>query len=139
MTKKQSTKALFTKPTTMRMRVLIALGAIIAIFALAMTVHYIDNRTKVAAPSRDDKVGITIYGELVCLPKKGDGPHTMECVSGLKDDEGNHFSLVETSSSAVPDTGNRVKVDGVFVPVDKSKTQYDIEGSIRYASIKVVE
>lgn len=62
---------------------------------------------------------ITIQGRMVCLPHKNtDGPQTLECAFGLKDDEGRYFALSDTDS-AYKNIGNvpmnvRVEVEGVF-------------------------
>lgn len=40
---------------------------------------------------------ITINGEITCLPKKGNGPHTMECAIGLLAENGDYYSLINLS------------------------------------------
>lgn len=129
------------KQISVTTKVLIILGVIVAILALAFGVRYLDQNYDKTTPPLKDKMGMTIYGELVCLPHKGDGPHTMECAAGLKDDEDNHFALIDIRPQNVPETGAKVKIDGVFVPInpDDESQKYDIVGSIRYARVQEIK
>lgn len=135
--KKNTTK----KHISVTTKILVIIGVIVAIFALAFGVHYLDRNYDKTTPPLKDKMGMTIYGELVCLPHKGDGPHTMECATGLKDDEGNHFALIDIRPQGMPETGKKVRLDGVFVPInpDDENQKYDIVGSIRYARVKEIK
>lgn len=135
--KKKTTKKEISTAT----KVLIIVGVMVAILALAFGVRYLDENYDKTTPPLQDKMGLTIHGELVCLPHKGDGPHTMECSMGLKDDEGNHFALIDIRPRNMPETGTKVRLDGVFVPVnpDDESQKYDIVGSIRYARMKEIK
>lgn len=76
---------------------------------------------------------VRIKGEIVCLPKKGDGPYTMECAFGLKALDGSYYALSDSDSnyaniSDLP-TGEVAVITGMFEPVQKD-TSYDIVGTI---------
>lgn len=121
-------------------KILIVIGALLAILALAFGVHYFD-RQFMAEPPLGDKMGVSVEGEIACLPHKGEGPHTLECAYGLKDNEDNYFALIDPRPRHMPAVGTKVRIDGVLVPIDKDKESqpYDIEASIRYAKIRKVE
>lgn len=128
------------EPLSITMKVLIVIGAIVAILALAFGVRYLDAHFNAKSP-QGDKMGVSVEGEIACLPHKGDGPHTLECAYGFKDDEGNYFALIDARPRHMPETGTKVKIDGVLVPIDKNDESqpYDIEASIRYAKIREIE
>lgn len=140
MAKKQKKADKTKQPLSATVRILIIVGALIAILALAFGVHYVDSRVNVDPPVKD-KMGVSLTGEIVCLPHKGDGPHTLECAYGVRDDDDNHYLLIDIRPRHMPETGTRVQIDGVLVPIDeKDDSQpYDIEASIRYARIKELE
>ncbi len=84
---------------------------------------------------------VTLTGETTCLPKKGDGPHTMECAIGLKADDGKHYAMDLSAISTIEgfwDTGKHITIEGTLVPVVMLSTDhwqtYDIEGVIRVRS-----
>lgn len=129
-----------TQPMPVFAKVLIIIAALLAILALAFGVHYVDSRLNIPAPGGSDKMAVSLEGEMVCLPHKGDGPHTLECAFGVRDDEGNYFGLIDTRPQQTPETDVRVKVDGVLVPVEENDEQpYDIKAYIRHARIKTIE
>jgi len=77
----------------------------------------------------------TLSGEIVCLPHRGDGPHTLECAMGLKTDVGEHYALDLTAMSQEHpplDTGKRFTANGLITPVEMLSNdhwqRYDIEG-----------
>lgn len=129
-----------TQPMPVFAKVLIIIAALLAILALAFGVHYVDSRLNIPAPGGNDKMAVSLEGEMVCLPHKGDGPHTLECAFGVRDDEGNYFGLIDTRPQQTPEADVRVKVDGVLVPVEENDEQpYDIKAYIRHARIKTIE
>jgi hypothetical protein len=81
---------------------------------------------------------VDLVGEIVCLPKRGDGPFTMECAFGLRDAEGEHLALKGVPESALRqgllETGRRVRVTGRLVRPDPDTT-YDIVGTIEVDEI----
>ena len=85
---------------------------------------------------------VTLIGVMDCLPHKGDGPHTLECTSGLRVN-GDHFGL---DLSGLPNrgigrfnAGSKVEVSGKFTPVDEMGEDriqvYDIEGVIEVENL----
>jgi hypothetical protein len=67
---------------------------------------------------------MTIRGDYSCLPKKDtSGPVTLECALGVKTDDGLYYAIdmsqldPGTTASGVQ-TGDRVEVSGLFVPID---------------------
>lgn len=87
-------------------------------------------------------VEVTVKGEIACLPKKGKGPHTMECAIGLLADDGNYYSLINLSE-VDPDYkfsvgGLNVVVQGTLNPDNKTGpdgNSYNIVGSINVKNI----
>lgn len=84
---------------------------------------------------------ITISGDIVCLPKKGDGPQTMECAYGLHDSDGRNFGL-KNLFRFDPDNhftvGERIEVTGEFSPeavYGPGNSQYDVVGMIDLTSV----
>lgn len=77
----------------------------------------------------------TLSGEVVCLPHKGDGPHTMECAYGLRTDSGEHYAIDLTAMSQEQrplETGERISANGLITPVEMLSSDhwqtYDIVG-----------
>lgn len=85
---------------------------------------------------------VTIKGEVICLPHKNtDGPQTMECAMGIKDEKGGNYALSDTDPnykniSALP-TGKTVEVTGIVKPAGDSK--YQTKGTIEITKTKIVE
>lgn len=86
----------------------------------------------------DSPQRVTFEGQYVCLPHKGDGPHTLECAFGMKTDDGNHYALDigpsrENQYPNLP-TGSRIKVTGMLTLIERLSTdfwqRYDIKGII---------
>jgi hypothetical protein len=79
-------------------------------------------------------------GKVVCLPKKGDGPHTLECAIGLQADDGKYYMIKESDQSQVPGristypTDSRVTVTGTLT--SPSDGQYDVAGAITITAIR---
>lgn len=83
---------------------------------------------------------VTFKGEIVCLPKKGDGPHTMECAYGLKADNGSHYALKNLFNEPGPwefDVTDRIEVTGML-RVPEANTSYDIVGTIEVESKRAI-
>jgi hypothetical protein len=84
---------------------------------------------------------INLEGVTTCLPHKDTtGPQTLECAFGLQTDSGANYALdlsafSPDSMSAISTTNNRIRVSGIFVPVEVLSSmewhKYDIEGIIR--------
>jgi hypothetical protein len=81
---------------------------------------------------------ISVTGVWECLPHKGDGPHTMECAFGIKEEGTNkHYAVSTELMSTYPvdyATGARVRVEGVMVQKNQLNSNawntYDIVGII---------
>lgn len=87
---------------------------------------------------------IEVIGETTCLPKKGPGPHTMECAIGIHaDDTGLYYALnlmvLQTQAGFGLDTGEHIRVEGTLIdPATLDTDQwdsYDIAGVIVVASL----
>jgi hypothetical protein len=88
------------------------------------------------APAPEGPEQVSITGTIVCLPKKGPGPHTMECAYGLRADTGAHYGLRNLFTGPWPwplDTGDRARITGVVVPPEPN-TSYDIVGVIEVSN-----
>lgn len=71
---------------------------------------------------------IKIQGNIVCLPHKDtNGPQTLECAFGLKDDSGRYFALRDSDPGYKNITGAgteaRVEIEGEFTPQVDTKYQ----------------
>lgn len=63
------------------------------------------------------EVSVTFEGTVVCLPHKNmDGPHTLECATGLKADDGKYYGLAssDTTLSEVAGSEKRVRITGTL-------------------------
>ena len=72
-------------------------------------------------------------GVIVCLPHKNtDGPHTLECATGLKTDDGTYYSLAtkegDTSLATAAGSEKRVRMHGAFK--ESSDTKYQSKSTI---------
>lgn len=89
----------------------------------------------------------SVVGFWECLPKKGPGPHTMECAFGIALDQSDGHMAVNTQlmSQAPVDypVGTKVRIDGVVTSADQLSAvqwqSYDIDGIISATSIQIVE
>ena len=86
----------------------------------------------------------TVTGTTGCLPKKGPGPHTMECAIGIQEDgTGDWYALnlmvLQTEAGMGLDTGEHIRVEGQLIdPVTLDTDQwdsYDIVGVIIVAAL----
>jgi hypothetical protein len=70
---------------------------------------------------------ITITGEFLCLPHKNtEGPQTLECAFGIKDDEGNYYALSDSDPEYKNLSGpinKKIKVTGMLKLEDSNKYQ----------------
>ena len=83
---------------------------------------------------------VKMTGTIVCLPHKGDGPHTMECAYGLRTEDGKHYSLMHLWDKA-PDlniTQVTAEIVGVLTPPGADE-KYDIVGVIEVSSGKEIK
>lgn len=84
---------------------------------------------------------VEIKGLIACLPKKGEGPFTLECAFGLKVDSA-YYGLKNiprrSIKNSVVRTGNIVKIYGTVIEA-KADTLYDIAASIDINKIELVK
>lgn len=116
----------------MKRSTIIAIAVVLAVIILAV------NATRLRAPTQDipETGSITVTGTLACLPKKGDGPQTVECAYGLRAIGDIYYGLSMTSGDLFDyQTGQSLQVKGLFTPPE-SNTSYDIIGTIEVSSIE---
>lgn len=77
----------------------------------------------------------SLSGEYVCLPKVGDGPHTLECTFGMKADTGEFYAVdfnLMSQEHRPLEVGERFSANGTVTPLERLSSshwqQYDIEG-----------
>lgn len=87
------------------------------------------------APSEPLKPG-EYGGKIVCLPKKGDGPHTLECAMGLQADDGKFYALKNAQLGSIS-TDAKVAVKGKLAAPSPTST-YDIAGEIAVEEIREI-
>lgn len=89
----------------------------------------------------------TVVGYWECLPKKGPGPHTMECAFGIAPQASDGHLAVDTQLMAMAPieyaVGTKVRIEGVVTPATALSSShwqsYDIDGIISATSIEIVE
>lgn len=89
---------------------------------------------------------VTMTGEIACLPKKGPGPHTMECAIGLKGADGRYYALKNLfehdPEHKLSGGGARVEVSGSILGPEEMEgpaaSMYDIAGVIVITAIRVL-
>lgn len=69
---------------------------------------------------------ITVQGEIVCLPHKGDGPSTQECAIGMRDTNGYFYAL---KNAQIFEIGTSVEIEGNLSDSSRGE-KYDISGTI---------
>jgi hypothetical protein len=124
------------------MRVFAIFAAVAVLAAVLAAAAIRNNSGENAAPYTEGET-VTVEGEYQCLPKKGDGPQTLECAFGLRVDDDTHYALDMTDLHNRPDNdfnanytiGDRLRVTGVFEE-PKPDTTYDIRGTIYVESIE---
>lgn len=92
-------------------------------------------------------VAAALTGEYLCLPHKNtSGPQTLECVLGLKTNEGNYYALdfgdLLQSGAIDFGTGTMILVSGMLVPIEQissdSWQKYTIEAIMKVEKIEKV-
>ncbi len=71
---------------------------------------------------------VTLEGTYTCLPRKDtEGPQTLECALGIKDDDGSFYALdTVLLQSMIPplQTGDRIRAQGILTPIERLSTDY---------------
>lgn len=109
--------------------------------SLAEIIAEIEKGTPAAQPQNEPAGNeISVAGTIVCLPKKGPGPHTMECAYGLRADGGQHYGLHNLFTGAWPwplDVSDRARIEGTL-EAPPAGTSYDIAGTIDVSSFEKI-
>ena len=108
---------------------------IAVILLTAIVIVALQSKSSVKAPGEGE---IIVSGEAVCLPHKNtDGPQTLECAFGLKDDEGQYYGLSDSDPNyknvAAMPTGKKVIVSGTFEK--GTSDNYPIIGTIHVTKV----
>ena len=88
------------------------------IVALLLVVGIVARMSHPASKNKSTSA-ITIKGRMACLPHKDmDGPHTLECASGLKAEDGTYYGLKEKDTSKPQimyvNQNKNVTIEGTF-------------------------
>lgn len=126
----------------MRYKTLLSLALTVIILIAIFLLLFSNRSTNITeSPER-----IEVEGETVCLPHRDtSGPVTLECALGLQ--VGDKYYSIDTmlmasmeASELVKDTGNRVKVSGVYTPIEELSSnhwqKYNVEGIISVTSVE---
>ena len=113
----------------------VIIASILAVCLIGITLLVVAAPWKSDDKSSDGAQSFT--GKIVCLPKSGDGPQTMECAFGLQTDDSTYYKLAN-SPSPITDVNTKVKVKGTVTPPADDEI-YDIDGIIQVQSLDVVE
>ena len=139
---------MLSNPTRDARRPLVILAVLVLLVGLGLIFYRPTKPTVVPpqAPTPNQQIipptgAISLRGVIVCLPHKDmEGPHTLECAFGLRDESGRFFGLRDTDptykniSSAPMNTP--VYVTGTFTPKDDMK--YQSIGNIEVTEIRQV-
>ena len=108
---------------------LLVIFTILALWALV-------NLVMLAPTDSQTSSFVTITGTPTCLPHKDTTkPVTLECVLGLKGDDGRYYELSNAPINTLQgNMDSRVKVRGILAEPDSS-SQYDTSGSIAVSSL----
>jgi hypothetical protein len=89
------------------------------------------------SPELETAQDITIRGTLECLPKSGDGPQTMECAFGLKDENGRFYGLNDPEWKFLigPAMNTKVTVTGKLKDKN-SGDKYNTIGTIEITNLE---
>lgn len=127
------------QPTRSFSALLVAIFAplfVVAVLVLAIiAVNQHDKTTpndKLVPPTTEN---FTVEGQLSCLPVKGDGPHTLECATAIKTDDGSYYGLnfVNVDETGFPTGQNRLRITGTL---KAPRDTYVNDGVIEVESFK---
>lgn len=126
-------------------KIIIIAAAIIAVLFVGFFAfnNYIYNQKQAKVPIEGP---FTRTGEISCLPKKGNGPQTMECAFGLLGDDGFYYGIRNFTDdqpiSEAIDGAKKVKISGNFTKEQlkgPDGNSYDIAGVIDVQSVEKIE
>ena len=101
---------------SLRRNLLLIIVPLAVILLTAVVIVALQSQSSVKAPGEGE---VTIRGEAMCLPHKNtDGPQTLECAFGLKDEKGQYYGLSDSDPnyknvSSMP-MGKKVEISGTF-------------------------
>lgn len=130
----------------MNKKILWIISAMIILISAGTYLTFAPNQQKLSPPQTLPSLEpITISGEIACLPKKGPGPHTMECAIGIKGDDGKYYGLKNLfehdKEYKFYSTGMHVEVSGTLNREEMrgpGGVPYDITGIIEITSIRKI-
>jgi hypothetical protein len=102
----------------------IVIGALIAGFYALNSYIYNEKQA-------DEAVQVSLEGIVVCLPHKGPGPHSKECMVGLMTPDRLHYALdlSQVASSTKPlQVSDRLSAQGTVTPAG-TEEKYNIAGT----------
>lgn len=110
-------------------------SGIVAVVALLVLATLVLRTPPPVGMSNSEPYRAALSGEYVCLPKVGDGPHTMDCAFGVRLDSGEYyavdFALMSQEHREI-EVGERFSANGLITPIERLSTdnwrQYDIKG-----------
>lgn len=80
---------------------------------------------------------VKVRGTLECLPKSSDGPQTMECAFGLKDENGRYYGLNDPEWKFLIGAAMNTKVTVTGKLKDKNAgDKYNIIGTIEITNLE---
>lgn len=128
----------------MNKKILWIIAAMIILISAGTYLAFASNQQKLSPPQTPpSSEPITVSGEITCLPKKGPGPHTMECAIGIKGDDGKYYGLKNLfehdKEYKFYSTGMRVEVSGTLnyeEMLGPGGGPYDVAGVIEITSIR---
>lgn len=109
----------------MKKKIILVLAAIIVMTAVIVALIMTDPKQKDNASPNTTQ---TFTGQIVCLPKPGDGPQTLECAIGLRASDKKYYALKNNPNQEIP-VNTQVSVTGVVIPPSENE-MYDIAGTI---------
>ena len=123
-----------------RREIIKVVGVVVLLTIIIFTVvAFLVTRGSYAPSASDHHDGkATVKGLAVCLPHKNtDGPQTLECAIGIRDDKGVYYSLSDSDESysniSTVQTGKTYEVTGNLE--ERSDPKYQTAGIVRIESI----
>lgn len=111
-------------------------SCILALCIIGVAILLAANPWGNTGPGASEATTKTVTGKLACLPKPGDGPHTLECAIGLRGDDDNYYALKHNPQPQT-DMQSTVRVSGTYTAATGEET-YDIKGTIDVKHFTVV-
>lgn len=128
------------QPMVLNTKLLAIIIAALLAVGVALTIYMGQSSNSSEASPQTDH---SIIGKIVCLPHKNPSePHTLECATGLKAENGKHYALKnmseKDSAKAMESFEKRVEVDGELTPPAQNE-KYDIVGNIEVKQLMILK